>query len=113
MFAETPVVFKEKSYDNELFDTRGGKMPRILWWHDHIYPHSNDQKEVSCPYGTCLISKDRQTIKDDLTRGIIFYGTSFENNDLPLPRLPYHEWALFHEESPKNNWMFSTELGIR
>ena len=27
--------------------------------------------------------------------------------DLPLPRKPNHVWALSHEESPKNNILFT------
>ena len=33
-----------------------------------------------------------------------FYGSSFSSVDLPIPR--QHEWALLHEESPKNNPVF-------
>lgn len=29
--------------------------------------------------------------------------------DLPLPRLKDEEWSLMHEESPKNNYLFSFE----
>ncbi|ELW68719.1 Alpha-(1,3)-fucosyltransferase 10 [Tupaia chinensis] len=31
-------------------------------------------------------------------------GTDFSINSLPLPRKAHHDWALFHEESPKNNY---------
>ena len=37
----------------------------------------------------------------------MFYGTDFLTYDLPLPRKAHHEWALLHEESPKNNYLFS------
>lgn len=40
-------------------------------------------------------------------RALLFYGTDFYLHDLPLPRQPYEEWALLHEESPKNNYLFS------
>ncbi|CAH6787199.1 Fut10 [Phodopus roborovskii] len=30
--------------------------------------------------------------------------TDFNIDSLPLPRKAYHDWALFHEESPKNNY---------
>ncbi|KAK4303391.1 hypothetical protein Pmani_024587 [Petrolisthes manimaculis] len=36
----------------------------------------------------------------------MFYGSDFSVEDLPLPRLPGHWWALLHEESPKNNPLF-------
>ncbi|KAK1800212.1 hypothetical protein P4O66_000263 [Electrophorus voltai] len=31
-------------------------------------------------------------------------GTDFNIDNLPLPRKENHQWALFHEESPKNNY---------
>ena len=37
----------------------------------------------------------------------MFYGTEFVPHELPLPRKPHHEWALLHEESPKNQYLFS------
>ena len=37
----------------------------------------------------------------------MFYGTDFKAHDVPLPRQPHHEWALLHEESPKNVYLFS------
>ena len=39
----------------------------------------------------------------------MFYGTTFTYEDLPLPRKPHHEWALLHDESPTNNFLFSFE----
>lgn len=39
----------------------------------------------------------------------MFYGTDFSKTDLPLPRGEHHEWALFHEESPKNNYILCHE----
>ena len=40
-------------------------------------------------------------------QGLLFYGTDFETADLPLPRSTHQEWGLLHEESPKNNYLFS------
>lgn len=40
-------------------------------------------------------------------QAIVFYGTDFELTDLPLPRKSQHLWTLTHEESPKNNILFS------
>ena len=37
---------------------------------------------------------------------VLFYGSSFSPTDLPLPRLAHQDWALLHEESPKNNPVF-------
>lgn len=36
----------------------------------------------------------------------MFYGSELEVGDLPLPRKKNHDWALLHEESPKNNFVF-------
>lgn len=32
----------------------------------------------------------------------MFYGSNLEVENMPIPRLPKHVWALYHEESPKN-----------
>ena len=42
-----------------------------------------------------------------------FYGTSFKATDVPFPRRPQEDWALMHEESPKNNPIFSHPEMIR
>uniref|UniRef100_A0A8B9Z1X0 Fucosyltransferase n=1 Tax=Buteo japonicus TaxID=224669 RepID=A0A8B9Z1X0_9AVES len=39
-------------------------------------------------------------------------GTDFSIDSLPLPRRDYHDWALFHEESPKNNYKLFHEPTI-
>ena len=31
------------------------KKPNILWWHEHVYPHTS--REITCPRGTCTVSK--------------------------------------------------------
>ena len=40
-------------------------------------------------------------------QAFLFYGTDFKAHDLPVPKLKHHEWGLLHEESPKNNYLFS------
>lgn len=47
------------------------------------------------------------------TASIIFYGTDFRAYEAPLPRLRHQTWALFHEESPMNNYLLSHGPGIR
>ena len=42
-----------------------------------------------------------------MTSAIFFYGTDFSVLDLPLPRYEHEDWALIHEESPKNNPLIS------
>ena len=88
--------------------------PTIIWWTKDFYPHDNDETDtiLQCPLGKCHVTNSRDYQWLNSTRAFVFYGTSFRPDDVPLPRLPHHEWALVHEESPKNNWMFSHSLGI-
>ncbi|XP_047130813.1 alpha-(1,3)-fucosyltransferase 11 isoform X2 [Hydra vulgaris] len=97
--------------NHQTYLIKENEFPQVLWWYPDIYPHYLEKK-IHCKLGSCLITKDRKQLTNRLTRGIIFYGTLFDGRDLPLPRLPHHEWALIHEESPKNKRMFSTKLGI-
>ena len=48
---------------------------------------------------------DRHFKDHPKTQAFVFYGTDFKPEDLPLPRKRHHEWALLHEESPKNNYI--------
>ena len=48
-----------------------------------------------------------------MTRAVFFYGTDFSVFDLPLPRHENEDWALIHEESPKNNPLISQYNIIR
>lgn len=41
---------------------------------------------------------------DTLIFSFLLLGTDFNIDSLPLPRKAHHDWALFHEESPKNNY---------
>ena len=98
--------------DLEKYLPPSGSDPLIIWWHDHLYPHRANER-LTCEMGTCTLSSDHSKFSDPSTRAIVFSGTHFEAGDLPLPRKPYHEWAIFHGESPKNNWMLSTGIGMR
>lgn len=127
----TPKLFERHTNDEESLEglavnnhpplndkcyvIKEGEKPIVLWWYgDSVYPHQDGSTtDIQCNVGTCTVSQNRDLFKSPLTRGFVFYGTSFLADDLPLPRLPHHEWGLIHEESPKNNWIFSHELGIR
>ena len=91
--------------------------PILLWWYEDGMPHDTNIKKshkIECPSGrACIVSCDRSLKNNPGTVAYIFYGTSFSANDLPLPRNLDDVWALLHEESPKNNWLFSHEDGIR
>nr|XP_054773223.1 alpha-(1,3)-fucosyltransferase 11-like [Lytechinus pictus] len=80
--------------------------PTILWWTDSLFPHAHRGhiSEINCGEHTCLSTSDKKVLPDPLTRGILFYGTDFRTYEAPLPRKPWHEWALLHEESPMNNY---------
>ncbi|XP_066914277.1 alpha-(1,3)-fucosyltransferase 11-like [Clytia hemisphaerica] len=91
---------------------QNGRHPTIIWWTNSFYPHDEKDTILQCPRGPCHVTSNREYYWSNTTRAFVFYGTSFRANDLPLPRLPHHEWALIHEESPKNNWILSDPLGI-
>lgn len=82
-------------------------IPIIIWWTERLYMVIGIN-EIKCNSGAeCYVTKDRRYLSDHRTRGIYFYGTDFEPDDLPLPRNYRHEWILFHEESPMNNYILS------
>lgn len=85
------------------------RYPIILWWSAFTgYPRN----VKTCSEGTCLFTQSRTEQTNPLTAAVMYYGTDVNWNDLPLPREPDVLWALLHEESPKNNWMFAQEKGI-
>ncbi|KAM4709654.1 LOW QUALITY PROTEIN: GDP-fucose protein O-fucosyltransferase 3 [Discoglossus pictus] len=78
-----------------------GKYPIMLWWS----PLTGENGRLGrCGGDTCFFTINRTYLHHPMTKAILFYGTDFNIDSLPLPRKPYHEWALFHEESPKNNY---------
>uniref|UniRef100_A0A672R8V7 Fucosyltransferase 11 (alpha (1,3) fucosyltransferase) n=1 Tax=Sinocyclocheilus grahami TaxID=75366 RepID=A0A672R8V7_SINGR len=78
------------------------KLPIILWW-----------KRVECARSSCLVTSNRKVQLYRRMPSIIFYGTDFRAYEAPLPRLAHQTWALFHEESPMNNYFLSHNVGIR
>ncbi len=83
--------------------------PTILWWTDALYPHRDRgaKAELKCGKSTCISTVHKNLLGDPMTRGIMFYGTDVRSYEMPLPRKPWHEWALLHEESPQNNYLLS------
>ncbi|XP_053305900.1 alpha-(1,3)-fucosyltransferase 11 [Spea bombifrons] len=96
-------------------DTRTNKeLPILLWWSENLFPHFPGQTErINCPLSSCLVTKNKRVKLHKRTKSIIFYGTDFRAYEAPLPRLPHQTWALFHEESPMNNYVLSHVPGIR
>ena len=87
-------------------------LPIILWWAS-LAP--SERRIRNCPSGnSCLITRSRTelTNPENEVSAIMFYGTDFKVEDLPLPRKPHHLWCLLHEESPKNNWLLVMKDGI-
>lgn len=80
------------------------KHPIIMWWSKFT---GQKYDERVCGDVTCVFTEDRHYKNHPNTKVFMFYGSDFSINDLPLPRKPHHEWGLFHEESPKNNYLFS------
>ncbi len=87
-------------------------LPLIVWWTPFV---PDDRRVWECSLGSCVITKSRTEFNNPNTQVdvFLFYGSDLSWKDLPLPRKPHHMWALLNEESPKNNWVFATEKGIR
>lgn len=96
-------------------DTRSNKaLPILLWWSGSLFPHFPGETErIDCPRGSCLVTRSRRVARHRRTKALIFYGTDFRAYEAPLPRLPHQTWALFHEESPMNNYLLSHPPGIQ
>ncbi|XP_064184316.1 alpha-(1,3)-fucosyltransferase 11 isoform X1 [Anguilla rostrata] len=96
-------------------DSRGNKeLPILLWWSAGLFPHfPGDTERIDCAHSSCLVTRNRKVQLYRRTSAIIFYGTDFRAYEAPLPRLPHQAWALFHEESPMNNYVLSHAPGIR
>lgn len=111
IFSIVAFTFIYFMFPNQVF---AGQQPTLLWWTKEIFPHVGDGKVlINCGNVQCYSTKDRENLHAEDTRGIMFYGTGINPTDLPLPRSPQHEWCLFHEESPLNNYILSHETFIR
>ena len=87
-------------------------IPIIIWWTERLFL-GDGIKLLNCPDSVCYSTSDRTLIDDPRTRGFYFYGTDLDPEDMPLPRKPHHEWALYHEESPMNNYMLVHNAMLR
>ncbi|KYO35083.1 alpha-(1,3)-fucosyltransferase 10 [Alligator mississippiensis] len=75
--------------------------PILLWWS----PLTGETGRLGeCGEDLCFFTINRTYQHNHMTRAFLFYGTDFNIESLPLPRKGHHDWALFHEESPKNNY---------
>nr|XP_022313367.1 alpha-(1,3)-fucosyltransferase 10-like [Crassostrea virginica] len=80
--------------------------PIIIWWTPFTGERGSYRK---CGNVKCFFTVNRHYMNNPQTKVFMFYGTDFKYFDVPVPRKPHHEWALLHEESPKNNFLFSFE----
>ncbi|XP_030066258.1 GDP-fucose protein O-fucosyltransferase 4 isoform X1 [Microcaecilia unicolor] len=89
------------------------ELPILLWWSENLFPHfPGDTERIDCLHSSCLVTKNKKVKTQKRTKSVIFYGTDFRAYEAPLPRLPHQTWALFHEESPMNNYALSHLPGI-
>nr|XP_056704262.1 alpha-(1,3)-fucosyltransferase 11 [Euleptes europaea] len=88
--------------------------PILLWWSGGVFPHfPGATASVRCPGGArCVSTRDRRARGLRRTRALLFYGTDFRAYEAPLPRLRHQAWALFHEESPMNNFLLAHRAGL-
>ncbi|XP_060065652.1 alpha-(1,3)-fucosyltransferase 10-like [Ylistrum balloti] len=78
--------------------------PIVLWW----TPFTGDPGSYKrCGEHRCFFTVDRHYRRHNKTKAFMFYGTDLDDVDLPLPRNSHQHWALLHEESPKNNYIYS------
>ncbi len=70
-------------------------------------------KTCRSSHKTCFFTNSRKYRSHLNPKAFVFYGTDFKLNDLPLPRKDNEDWGLLHEESPKNNYLFSFESIMR
>ncbi|XP_048877268.1 alpha-(1,3)-fucosyltransferase 10 isoform X8 [Brienomyrus brachyistius] len=75
--------------------------PVIVWWS----PLTGEIGRLGeCGEHRCFFTINKTYHGHPSTQAFLFYGTDFNADSLPLPRGFHHHWALFHEESPKNNY---------
>ncbi|XP_003796354.1 alpha-(1,3)-fucosyltransferase 10 [Otolemur garnettii] len=92
---------KEALVWNRLKPLESAGYPVMLWWS----PLTGETGRLGqCGADACFFTINRTYLHHDRTKAFLFYGTDFNIDSLPLPRKAHHDWALFHEESPKNNY---------
>ncbi|KAK3863825.1 hypothetical protein Pcinc_030440 [Petrolisthes cinctipes] len=76
----------------------------ILWWTKFTQTPGINRE---CGEGSCYFTELRDAyLTHPRTKAVLFYGSDFSVEDLPLPRKAGQWWGLLHEESPKNNPLF-------
>ncbi|XP_071586413.1 alpha-(1,3)-fucosyltransferase 10 isoform X1 [Heliangelus exortis] len=108
--AETHTFWLKKQLHISLkMESDVNQYPIMLWWS----PLTGETGRLGqCGEDICYFTINKSYHHNPMTRAFLFYGTDFSIDSLPLPRKDYHEWALFHEESPKNNYKLFHEPTI-
>ncbi|XP_058868906.1 alpha-(1,3)-fucosyltransferase 10-like isoform X2 [Acipenser ruthenus] len=102
-------LFKNLLNGIERLSDPGHQYPILVWWS----PLTGEGSRLGgCGKNTCFFTIDKTYYDHTMTEGFLFYGTDFNIESLPFPRKPSHHWALFHEESPKNNYKLFHEPSI-
>ncbi|XP_043510998.1 alpha-(1,3)-fucosyltransferase 10 isoform X1 [Frieseomelitta varia] len=81
--------------DNRLYHPA---IPIILWW----TPFGNE-KLRDCGNYQCYFTSNRSFQYHKQIKSFLFYGSSFQIDDLPKWKSDKIPWGLLHEESPRNN----------
>ncbi|XP_060619666.2 alpha-(1,3)-fucosyltransferase 10 [Anolis sagrei] len=96
LFVKTPELHSDT--ERILHQDR---YPILLWWS----PLTGETGRLGqCGQDACFFTINKTYQHHPMTKAFLFYGTDFSIDSLPLPRKDDHDWALFHEESPKNNY---------
>ncbi|XP_071549348.1 alpha-(1,3)-fucosyltransferase 10 [Panulirus ornatus] len=82
----------------------------VLWWTPFTGILGQSR---TCDLGTCYFTEDRDFLRNHWTKAVLFYGSDFNVEDLPLPRGRHHWWGLLHEESPKNQPLFDHQFVLQ
>jgi len=110
-----PVFAFSWNSNEVLFESVEKDIPIVLWWSENFFPHVEEAgkyTEVECSSSglKCLVTQNKsvlKTINDDRIVSLMFYGSNFDVEDIPLPKKDNHLWALFNEESPKNSYLLT------
>ncbi|XP_076665647.1 alpha-(1,3)-fucosyltransferase 10 isoform X2 [Andrena cerasifolii] len=85
-------------FNSELYYS-ADETPVVLWW----TPFGNEGKLRECGNYRCYFTSNRTFQYHRKISALLFYGSSFQIDDLPKWKSDGVPWGLIHEESPRNN----------
>ncbi|XP_076235052.1 alpha-(1,3)-fucosyltransferase 10 [Calliopsis andreniformis] len=98
----TVIVSLIQFNNEEYYSALHLNVPVILWW----TPFGNDNKLRKCDNYQCYFTSNRTYQFHQKISSFLFYGSSFQIDDLPKWKSDKVPWGLIHEESPRNNPIF-------